>query len=149
MADSAQAPGEEPPAASEPDAAASAERPSLQEVQGWKGSRLDEMSGSGAGKIEGVYVDSDNGRPEWLLARMGRFGHHSLVPARDAVGGVGHVWVPYDRETIRKAPRVEPGDPLTAERELAFCRHYGIAEGTDRSAELAGRGDAVTARQAE
>ena len=51
---------------------------------------------------------------------MGRFGHYTLIPARDAVEGVAHVWVPYTREQIRRAPRIDPNAPLTAatEREL-------------------------------
>jgi hypothetical protein len=97
------------------------------------------------GKVEGVYIDEASGEAEWLLARMGRFGRHSLVPARDAVAGVGHVWVPYGRETVRGAPRVEPGQPLDLDRELELCTHYGIG----RADELAGRSpQAITARPA-
>ena len=101
------------------------EAPSADEVKGWVGSRLDEIGGATVGKIEAVYVD-EGGGAEWLLARMGRFGRHALVPVRDAVAGVGHVWVPYDRELIRESPRVEPGQPLGVDRELELCAHYGI-----------------------
>jgi hypothetical protein len=121
------------------------DRPTVAEVQGWIGARLDEIGGAGVGKIEGVYLDADSGEPEWLLTKMGRFGRHSLVPARDAVGGVGEVWVPYERETLRGAPRIEPGEELDLERETELSAHYEI----DRAAQLADREPAsVTARAA-
>jgi len=124
---------------------AAPERPGLEEVRGWVGSRLDEIGGAAVGKIEGVYVDEEDGGAEWLLARLSRFGRHSLVPARDAVAGVGHVWVPYGREVIRGAPRAEPGQPLGIDRELELCAHYG----TRREDELAGRPPmAITSRPA-
>jgi hypothetical protein len=113
-------------------------RPGLEEVGGWSGHRLDEIAGASVGKVEGVFVDSESGEPEWLLARMGRFGHHTLVPARDAVEGVGHVWVPYTRDAIRRAPKVDPVASLTATAERALLDHYGIG-GAGRAAELAER----------
>jgi hypothetical protein len=121
--------------------------PTADEVRGWAGFRLDEIAGAAVGKVEGAFVDSDAGSPVWLLARMGRFGHHTLVPGRDAVAGVGHVWVPYTRDQIRRAPKVDPNAPLTAEGERALLAHYGIAAEAGRAAEIADRDPAdVTAK---
>ncbi len=122
--------------------------PTPDEIKSWKGFRLDEMAGSSVGKVEGCFVDDVSGRPEWLLARMGRFGHYCLVPARDAVGVNGHVWVPYGRDLIRQAPRVDQAKPLERDREQALLEHYGVASAeTGRGAELAKRGpNAVTIR---
>jgi hypothetical protein len=125
------------------DPAPGAEREAL---RSWTGHRLDDVSGGGVGRVEGFYVDEVGGRAEWLLARMGRFGHYTVVPARDAVEGVGHVWVPYTREQIRKAPRVNPQEPLTAVTERDLLAHYGIAVDAGRMAELEQRGDGVSAR---
>ena len=123
--------------------------PSLDEALAWSGHRLDEIAGGNVGKVDGVYVDADSGRPEWLLSRMGRFGHHTLVPARDAVAGVGHVWVPYTREQIRRAPKVAPKEELTKAREAELLGAYGIGGEAGRSAEIAGHADdAITARPA-
>ena len=102
--------------------------------KGWAGHRLDEIGGASVGKVEGVFVDDQTGRPEWLLVRMGRFGHHTLVPARDAVEGVGRVWVPYTRDQIRRGPKIATGKPL--------ARAGRFAELTKRPA------DAVTVRPA-
>jgi hypothetical protein len=120
----------------EPEAEGTA-RPSLDEISAWAGWRLDEIGGSGVGRVEGAYVDEGSGEPHWLHVRMGRFGHHTLVPAGDAVAGVGHVWIPYDRDTVRRAARIDPGKPVDREQEIELCSHYGIAEGLGRAAELA------------
>jgi hypothetical protein len=120
-----------------------------EQVRAWAGHRLDEIAGAGVGKVEGSFVDQETGKPEWLLVRMGRFGHHTLVPARDAVEGVGRVWVPYTRDQIRAAPKVATGKPLSRDAEHELLRHYGIAADAGRFAELEKRpGDAVTAKPA-
>jgi hypothetical protein len=120
------------------------------EVQSWVGFKLDEMGGATIGKVEGAYVDDESGKPEWLLARMGRFGHHCLVPGRDAVAAGGRVWVPYTRDQIRKAPRLDVGKPITRDTEQQLLDHYGVGTGeVGRGAELAQReASAVTARPA-
>jgi hypothetical protein len=159
------APGPEeattPEAASEPDAAPASEPdaaptagdlppPSagLDEVRSWSGTKLDEMNGATVGRIEGAYVAAEGSTPEWLVVKLGRFGHHTLVPARDAVAGAGHVWVPFGRDAIREAPRLKPGAELTRRRETELLVHYGIG-GAGRAAEIAeGDADDVTSRPA-
>jgi hypothetical protein len=122
----------------------------LAEVKGWVTFKLDDLGGATVGKVEGVYVDEVSENPEWLLARMGRFGHHCLVPARDAVAAGGHVWIPYTRDQIRKAPRHEAGKPLVRDLEQQMLDYYGVGTGeVGRGAELAERDPgAVTARPA-
>jgi len=133
LSDGASAEGETPETAT-PDAA------EAEASFEWKGLRLDEMGGVQVGKVEGSFVDDVTGRVEWLMARMGRFGHYCLVPARDAVTANGRAWVPYTRDQIRKAPRVQPGKPLERESEQKMLDHYGIGKAaTGRSAELAER----------
>jgi len=127
-----------------------AELPATDEAVGWAGSKLDEMGGSAVGRVEGVIVDAIGGDPKWLLVRMGRFGHHTALPFSHAVGGIGRVWAPYDRDMVRQAPRVDAGQPLTRERELELCAFYGIAEGVGRAAEIADRPEgSVTAQPAQ
>jgi hypothetical protein len=122
-------------------------RAELEEVRAWSGHRLDGLTGEPVGRVEGVLVDESSGAPEWLLARMGRFGHYALVPARDAVEGVGHVWVPYTREQIRAAPHADREAELSVAGERELLEHYGIAVDAGRAAELAERhDDAVSAR---
>lgn len=107
-------------------------RPGSDRVRGWAGHRLDEITGRRVGRVVGALADPDGGA-RWLVARMGRFGHFTLVPARDAVEGAGRVWVPYDRDRIRSAPRVEPDATPDAATERALADHYGVgADGAER-----------------
>ncbi len=124
-----------------------AELPPLTEALEWTGSKLDEIGGGSVGRIEGVYVDAENGEPVWLLIRMGRFGHHSAIPYSHAVAGVGRVWAPYDRDMVRQAPRIDAGQPLTRERELELCHFYGYGESRGRGAEVAKRPEGAATAQ--
>jgi hypothetical protein len=123
--------------------------PDADEVRGWIGDRLDVLGGSSVARVDGLFVDAGTGTPEWLVVRLGRFGQSTLVPARDAVGAAGKVWVPYSRETLKSAPRRKAKDPLTREAELELLRHYGVGGDAGRAADLNARGfDAITANPA-
>jgi hypothetical protein len=99
--------------------------PDADQIRGWAGYALDDLRGTPVGSVEGPFGDAVPGSV-WLLARMGRFGHRTLVPARDAVEGVERIWVPYTRARIRAAARIEPGDDLGPEVERGYLEHYGI-----------------------
>lgn len=150
MAEEEEAPqpaGEETP---EPAGPGTDAGPSAQEIESWKGRKLDEVKGASVGKVEGSYVDDVSEEAVWILARMGRFGHYTLVPARFAVSANERVWVPFDRDQIRKAPRVHAGKPIDRDTEQALLDHYGVGtSATGRGAELAQRDpEAVTTRPA-
>ena len=113
--------------------------PTLDQARAWVGHRLDDMSGSTTGRVEGVFVDSASGEPVWLVIRIGRLGHRSAVPFTLVAAGVGHVWVPFSRETIKSAPEVDPAAGIDPTREAELCAHFGIAPGGGRLAELEGR----------
>jgi hypothetical protein len=120
--------------------------PDASEVRGWLGGRLDVLNGSSVARVDGFFVDEDTGRPEWLVVRLSRFGQHGLVPAREAVGVGGKVWVPYSREAVKGAPRVSTKAPLSRETELELLKHFGAGGDAGRAAELNARGfEAITA----
>jgi hypothetical protein len=90
----------------------------------WIGFALDDVRGVGVGKIDAIVTgDQDFG---WLLARMGRFGHRTAIPARDAVEGVERVWVPYSREQIRGAPHLEAIETIDPMMERELLEHYKL-----------------------
>lgn len=111
----------------------------LDEALEWAGWKLDGHDGASVGRVEGVLVDAAGGEPAWLVVRMGRFGHFSAIPIEFTAAGVGRVWVPFPRDVIREAPRLEPGGALTRERELELCSHFHIPEGKGRAAAIADR----------
>jgi hypothetical protein len=136
--------------ADEPNPASATESPAVgpdaAEVRSWIGNRLDVLGGSSVARIDGFFVDEETGRPEWLIVRLGRFGQHTLVPAREAVGASGKVWVPYSRDIIKGSPRTNTKVPLTREAELELLKHFGVTGNVGRAAELNARGfEAITA----
>ena len=108
----------------------------LQEALGWSGLRVDDVYGARIGIVEDIYVDHETDSPCWILVKLGRFSDaHALLPIRDAVAGNGHVWIPYEKDLIRRAPQVAAGMPITQELERALCAHYGVM--SSRGAEIA------------
>lgn len=116
----------------------------LDDALTWVGFHLDDVFGARVGRVEDVYIDELSGQPVWLVARLGRFGDElAVVPATNAAGGDGHVWVPYERQLIRSAPFPEAGVPLTRERELELATHFDVGSRAGRVGNLPG--GAVTA----
>ena len=101
--------------------------PDLQEALGWTGFRVDDVYGARVGVVEDIYVDHESDEPCWILVKMGRFSDaHALLPIRDVVAGQGHIWIPYEKDLIRRAPQIVAGMPLAQETERALCVHYGV-----------------------
>lgn len=115
----------------------------LEEGLAWVGSKLDELSGTSVGRVEGVYVDADDAAPVWLLIKVGRLGSRSLVPFAHAVEAGGRVWVPYDRDHLRGAPRVNSGAELSRDQELELCSYFQIPEATGRGLQIVDRDPAA------
>ena len=110
--------------------------PDLTEALGWRAFRVDDVYGARVGVVQDIYVDNTTDTPCWILVKMGRFSEaHALLPVRDAVVGTGHVWIPYEKDLIRRAPQITPGMPLTQELERQLCAHYGLM--SSRGAEIA------------
>jgi hypothetical protein len=81
--------------------------------------------GDKVGKIGQVYLDDDSGRPSWVTVKTGLFGtQESFVPLPSAdLDGVDVV-VPYDKETIKGAPRVDSDVNLTPQEEKLLYSYY-------------------------
>jgi PRC-barrel domain len=110
--------------------------PDLNELLTWTGFRVDDVYGARVGTVQDVYVDHESDKPCWMLVKMGRFSDtHALLPLNDAVPGAGHVWVPYEKDQIRRAPQITPGMPVAQQLEATLCAHYGVM--SSRGAEIA------------
>jgi sporulation protein YlmC with PRC-barrel domain len=138
-APSTDSPDSAPAPASE--ASVEAGRPDVEEARSWVGHEVDDIAGTAIGKLDGVLVDAQRGRPEWLVVRTGRFGQRSLVPARHAVGAAGHIWVPYGHDAIRSAPRGDGSKGLSRRDEQRLLDNYGIGAEAGRAAEIAALAD--------
>jgi len=123
-------------------------QPTLEDVEAWHGYQLDEVSGKGVAKVEGLFVDKESGEPAWVLAKLGRFGKIVPVSVRECAAAAGRVWVPHEREVIRNAPAVDPAMPLNREQEMQVLEYYGIPESVGRGAEISERPEGAVTSQA-
>ena len=84
------------------------------------------------GKIVDVYESTDGGGLTFATVHTGVFGTHvSFVPLHEASLTDDDVHVPYTKELIHDAPRVDADQELTAEEEARLFRHYDPARTTD------------------
>jgi len=97
------------------------------EVLTWRGQDLHGSDGEKLGTIEEIYLDAETRKPEWALVSSGMFGtKQSFVPLRDAShSGVG-VGVPFDKSTVKDAPKIDPDGQLSHTEEADLYRHYGM-----------------------
>ena len=102
----------------------------LQDVQTWRGMTMVDADGDKIGTIEDVFLDRQTGQPEWAAVKTGLFGlKHSVVPITEAeVTDDNQVRVPFQKEQVKDAPRVDPDGELSADDERKLWEHYGRSD---------------------
>ena len=84
--------------------------------------------GDKIGKVSQVFLDDQTGNPEWVTVHTGLFGTaESFVPLNQASVRGDEIVVPYDKSTVKGAPRVSDADGHLSETEEAeLYRYYGL-----------------------
>jgi uncharacterized protein (TIGR02271 family) len=101
--------------------------PDIDTVRAWHGATLVDRDGGRIGTIEAIYLDDQTGQPEWALVNTGLFGtRSSFVPLAQATQTDQDVRVPYDKQLVKDAPRVDPDGHLSEAEERQLWRHYGL-----------------------
>ncbi|MFD5746271.1 DUF2382 domain-containing protein [Streptomyces sp. NPDC127033] len=86
-----------------------------------------DRDGDKIGSIGQVYVGDRTGRPEWVTVRTGLFGmKESLVPLSGARRAGEDIHVPYAKDTVKEAPRLEADEHLDPGQEKQLYHHYGL-----------------------
>lgn len=101
------------------------------------------QDGNKIGSIGQVYADDETGNPDWVTVKTGLFGtSESFVPLEGARIEGNNIVVPYDKDLVKDAPRVDVDGHLEPAEEDRLYAHY----------QLSGRGrtytDATTGRDA-
>ena len=108
--------------------------PTRDDILSWRGQDLVDNEGSKIGAIEEIYLDTDTNQPEWALVNTGLFGSKStFVPLQQAAREGDAVRVPYDKATIKDAPKIDPDGELSQQDEAELYRHYGLEYSETRS----------------
>jgi uncharacterized protein (TIGR02271 family) len=101
--------------------------PDIDTVRTWHGRTLVDRDGGRIGIIDAIYLDDRTGQPEWALVNTGLFGtKSSFVPLAQATQTDQDVRVPYDKQLVKDAPRIDPDGHLSEAEERQLWRHYGL-----------------------
>jgi len=105
-----------------------------QDKLSWRGQDLHDSDGEKVGKIEEIYLDADTDQPEWALVNTGMFGtKQTFIPIRDASASDRGPSVPYDKQLIKDAPKMDADGRLSQQEESDLYRHYGMDYSESRS----------------
>ena len=86
-----------------------------------------DLDGTGIGPIQAIYLDDRTGGGRVGLVTTGLFGTKaSFVPLAQATQTDGDVWVPYDKQLVKDAPRIDPDQHLSEAQERQLWRHYDL-----------------------
>jgi uncharacterized protein (TIGR02271 family) len=100
----------------------------------FRGETLCDSAGDKIGTVEEIYLDAETDAPEWALVNTGMFGGKStFVPLRDASETDGALRVPFDKATVKDAPKLEPNGQLSQREEGELYRYYGLEYSESRS----------------
>jgi hypothetical protein len=89
------------------------------------GDDLYDPSGHKIGKIADVMFDDRTLQPEWYVVRVGMLKGNHLVPVGSVSASDNRAAVPYDKELVQSAPKLQGPTPTDTERQ-ALTAHYGI-----------------------
>jgi uncharacterized protein (TIGR02271 family) len=101
--------------------------PDIDTVRTWEGRTMLDQDGNRIGSIDAIYLDDQTRQPEWALVNTGLFGTKStFVPLAQATQTGEEVRVPYDKQLVKDAPRVDADQHLSETEEQQLWRHYGL-----------------------
>ncbi|WP_298457417.1 PRC and DUF2382 domain-containing protein [uncultured Cellulomonas sp.] len=84
--------------------------------------------GDKIGKVSQVFLDDQTGNPEWVTVTTGLFGTaESFIPLTQGSVRGDEIHVPYDKSTVKGAPRVDDSNGKLSEAEEGeLYRYYGL-----------------------
>ena len=113
-------------------------------ILSFRGQNLVDRDGDKIGSIEEIYLDAETNEPEWALVHTGLFGtKRTFVPIREASEGEGGLRVPFEKSTVKDAPKVEANGQLSQSEESELYRYYGMEYSEARSDTGLGEGSAT------
>ena len=106
------------------------------------GRTLYAADGGKIGRIDTLYVDrADAQQPTFVTVHTGLFGTStSFVPVADATVDGDRVVVPYTKDQVSDAPRIDTDSDLEPAEEARLYHHYGLAPAAGTAAVDTGAG---------
>ena len=105
------------------------------EAYDWRGRDIVDADGEKVGTLEELFRDESTQEPEWAVVRTGMFGTKlSFVPIQGAEPTGEDVRVPFSKDQIKDAPKIDDSDgQLSQEEEAQLYAHYGMNYSEQRS----------------
>ncbi|MDQ2850146.1 MAG: PRC and DUF2382 domain-containing protein [Actinomycetota bacterium] len=111
------------------------------QIQSISGGNAIDSEGKKVGSVGQVYLDDQSGNAAWVTVKTGLFGNsETFIPLRDAEVDGNDVKVPYTKDKIKDAPRVDADQHLDHDEERKLYEYYGVDYGTP-AAGVAGTND--------
>jgi sporulation protein YlmC with PRC-barrel domain len=106
----------------------SMENPTTPEARDYKGHAVIDEHGMKVGKITDVLYDDKTLPPRWIIVNLGVFAAQHYVPLNDAYQSEdGRLVIPFDKKTVKSAPRAGKDHILTRAVEEQLLQHYQLA----------------------
>ncbi len=104
------------------------------------GGNVIDNDGNKIGSIGQIFLDDQTDNPEWVTVKTGLFGGgESFVPLRDSEVVGDDLRVPYDKDTVKDAPRIEDENGhLSEDEEATLYAYYGADYDTTSHRQTAG-----------
>lgn len=97
------------------------------ELERFIGNKAYTPDGDKIGKVNRLYLDDYTDEPNFVTVETGLFGtKESFVPVREARITNNDLVLPYDKDTVKDAPNVDPDGHLTLEQERELFDYYGL-----------------------
>ncbi|MFJ9623850.1 YsnF/AvaK domain-containing protein [Streptomyces sp. NPDC101181] len=86
-----------------------------------------DQEGGKVGSIGQVFVDDTSRRPDWVTVSTGLFGtKETFIPLAGAQVRGLELHVPFTKDVIKDAPRVDADEHLATDQERHLYTHYGL-----------------------
>lgn len=86
-----------------------------------------DQNGDKVGAVGQIYLDDATGQPAWASVKSGLFGlRESFVPLQTAEVANGNISVPFTKDVIKDAPRVDADNHLDDSQQATLYSYYGL-----------------------
>ena len=86
--------------------------------------------GQKIGELRQVYLDDQSEQLQFITVKTGLFGtSENFVPAADVNATEDGVTVPFEKDTVKNAPKIDADGHIAPEQEQEIYAYYGLAYG--------------------
>ena len=119
----------------------------VEQIQGLTG-KVYSQDSQKIGGIGEIYLDDESGQPTWVTTKTGLFGSsESFAPLEGARIDGDDVYLAFDQDKVKNAPRVDPDGSLSPQEEDKLYEYYGLSDDDGARSDASDRTDAQNATQ--